>query len=36
METAVQESLPPMTVMAPGRATAPPILPAAAGVIPWP
>jgi catechol 2,3-dioxygenase-like lactoylglutathione lyase family enzyme len=36
METAVQESLPPMTVMAPGRATAPPILPATAGVIPWP
>jgi lactoylglutathione lyase len=36
METAVQDSLPPMTVMAPGAAAAPPILPRTPGVIPWP
>jgi catechol 2,3-dioxygenase-like lactoylglutathione lyase family enzyme len=36
METAVQESLPAMTVMAPGRAAVPPILPATPGVIAWP
>ncbi len=36
METAVQDKLPPMTVMAPGRAVAPPILPNSPGEIPWP
>lgn len=36
METAVQDQLPPMTVMAPGRAVAPPILPTSPGEIPWP
>jgi catechol 2,3-dioxygenase-like lactoylglutathione lyase family enzyme len=37
METAVQpDSLPSMSVMAPGRAVAPPILPKTRGVIPWP
>jgi lactoylglutathione lyase len=36
METAVQDSLPPMTVMAPGVAVAPPIRPLTPGVIPWP
>jgi len=37
METAVQpDSLPSMSVMAPGRAVAPPILPKTPGVIPWP
>jgi catechol 2,3-dioxygenase-like lactoylglutathione lyase family enzyme len=36
METAVQDSIPPMTVMAPGRAVAPPILPRTPGEIPWP
>jgi catechol 2,3-dioxygenase-like lactoylglutathione lyase family enzyme len=36
METAVQDALPPMTVMAPGPAVAPPILPRTPGVIPWP
>jgi lactoylglutathione lyase len=36
METAVQDSLPAMTVMAPGRAVAPPILPRTPGEIPWP
>jgi hypothetical protein len=35
METALQTTLPPMTVMAPG-APAPPILPKTAGVLPWP
>jgi len=35
METAVQQELPPMTVMAPG-APAPPILPKTPGVLPWP
>ena len=35
METAVQQELPPMTVMAPG-APAPPILPTTPGVLPWP
>jgi catechol 2,3-dioxygenase-like lactoylglutathione lyase family enzyme len=35
METALQDSLPAMTVMAPG-ATAPPILPKTPGVLPWP
>jgi catechol 2,3-dioxygenase-like lactoylglutathione lyase family enzyme len=35
VETAIQEQLPPMTVMAPG-APAPPILPKAPGVLPWP
>ncbi len=36
VETAVQETLPAMTVMAPGRAVAPPILPRTPGQIPWP
>lgn len=36
METAVQDSLPPMTVMAPGRAVAPALLPTSPGEIPWP
>jgi catechol 2,3-dioxygenase-like lactoylglutathione lyase family enzyme len=36
VETALQESLPPMTVMAPGRTVAPPILPRTPGEIPWP
>jgi catechol 2,3-dioxygenase-like lactoylglutathione lyase family enzyme len=36
MEAAVQDSLPPMTVMAPGAAVAPPIRPHTPGVIPWP
>jgi len=36
VETAVQDALPPMTVMAPGRAVAPPILPKIPGEIPWP
>jgi lactoylglutathione lyase len=36
METAVQDALPPMTVMAPGAAVVPPILPRTPGVIPWP
>jgi catechol 2,3-dioxygenase-like lactoylglutathione lyase family enzyme len=36
METAVQDELPPMTVMAPGPAVAPPILPKSPGSIPWP
>ena len=35
METAIQQDLPPMTVMAPG-APAPPILPKTPGVLPWP
>ncbi len=35
METALQDKLPPMTVMAPG-APAPPILPKTPGVLPWP
>jgi len=35
METALQDTLPPMTVMAPG-APAPPILPKTPGVLPWP
>jgi len=35
VETAIQQELPPMTVMAPG-ADAPPILPATPGVLPWP
>jgi catechol 2,3-dioxygenase-like lactoylglutathione lyase family enzyme len=35
-ETALQEKLPPMTVMAPGRAVAAPILPTTPGEIPWP
>jgi lactoylglutathione lyase len=35
METAIQQELPPMTVMAPG-ALAPPILPKTPGVLPWP
>jgi catechol 2,3-dioxygenase-like lactoylglutathione lyase family enzyme len=35
METALQQDLPPMTVMAPG-APAPPILPKTPGVLPWP
>ena len=35
METAVQQELPAMTVMAPG-APAPPILPKTPGVLPWP
>jgi catechol 2,3-dioxygenase-like lactoylglutathione lyase family enzyme len=30
------QTLPPMTVMAPGRAVAPPILPTTPGEIPWP
>ena len=36
METAVQETLQPMTVMAPGRAVGPPIVPTEPRVIPWP
>jgi len=36
METAVQDTLPAMTVMAPGRTVAPPILPVSPGEIPWP
>lgn len=36
VETAVQDALPPMTVMAPGSSAAPPILPQTPGVIPWP
>src|SRR5262249_24116844 len=36
VETAVQNTLPPMTLMAPGRAVAPPILPITPGEIPWP
>lgn len=36
METGVQDALPAMTVMAPGVAVQPPILPASPGVIPWP
>src|SRR5262249_40081565 len=36
VETAVQDKLPPMTVMAPGRAVASPILPTTPGEIPWP
>lgn len=36
VETAVQDTLPAMTVMAPGRAVAPPILPRTPGEIPWP
>lgn len=36
METAVQDALPPMAVMAPGLVVAPPILPRTPGVIPWP
>jgi len=36
MENEVQEGLPPMTVMAPGREVRPPILPTTPGVIPWP
>src|SRR5438093_3740914 len=36
VETALQDTLPPMTVMAPGRTVAPPILPTTAGEIPWP
>ena len=36
LEATVQDSLPPMTVMAPGRAVAPPILPKTPGEIPWP
>ena len=36
VETALQDTLPPMTVMAPGRAVAPPILPKTPGEIPWP
>jgi catechol 2,3-dioxygenase-like lactoylglutathione lyase family enzyme len=36
MENEVQEGLPPMTVMAPGREVGPPILPTTPGVIPWP
>jgi catechol 2,3-dioxygenase-like lactoylglutathione lyase family enzyme len=35
METAVQQELPPMTVMAPGK-EAQPILPKTPGVLPWP
>jgi lactoylglutathione lyase len=35
METALQDQLPPMTVMAPGP-PAPPILPKTPGVLPWP
>jgi lactoylglutathione lyase len=35
VETAIQQELPPMTVMAPG-APAPPILPTTPGVLPWP
>ena len=36
VETALQTTLPAMTVMAPGRAVAPPILPVTPGEIPWP
>ena len=37
METAVQpDSIPSMTVMAPGKTVAPPILPKTPGKIPWP
>jgi len=36
VETALQDKLPPMTVMAPGRTVAPPILPTTPGKIPWP
>ena len=36
MEYEVQEGLPAMTVMAPGRDVGPPILPTTPGVIPWP
>jgi len=36
METAVQDKLTPMSVMAPGRAVAPPIVPTTPGEIPWP
>jgi catechol 2,3-dioxygenase-like lactoylglutathione lyase family enzyme len=36
METAVQDKLQPMTVMAPGKAVAPPIVPTTPGEIPWP
>jgi len=36
METAVQDTLPAMTVMAPGLTVAPPILPTTPGQIPWP
>ena len=36
VETALQDKLPPMTVMAPGRTVAPPILPTTPGEIPWP
>jgi catechol 2,3-dioxygenase-like lactoylglutathione lyase family enzyme len=36
MENEVQEGLPPMTVMAPGREVRPPILPTTPNVIPWP
>jgi lactoylglutathione lyase len=35
VETAIQQDLPPMTVMAPGE-PAPPILPTTPGVLPWP
>jgi hypothetical protein len=35
METAIQQELPAMTVMAPG-APAPPIVPKTPGVLPWP
>jgi catechol 2,3-dioxygenase-like lactoylglutathione lyase family enzyme len=36
METAVQDALQPMTVMAPGKTVAPPIVPTTPGEIPWP
>jgi catechol 2,3-dioxygenase-like lactoylglutathione lyase family enzyme len=37
LETAVQpDSVPSMSVMAPGKAVAPPIVPTTPGVIPWP
>jgi len=36
VETAVEDTLPPMTVMAPGRTVALPILPTTPGEIPWP
>jgi len=36
VETALQDKLPPMTVMAPGRAGALPILPTTPGELPWP
>ena len=36
METAVQDKLTPMSVMAPGRVVAPPIVPTTPGEIPWP